>query len=386
MRKIKYLVIKINSMRFIAFFVFLFTTSSITAQKPDAFDNYLQQRIEADSIPGISFMIMHQGKVVKKSCYGLCNIENQVAATQETVYELASVSKPVTATALMMLVEEGKLVLDSTVAFYMGNVVTDNYKTVTVRRLMNHTSGIPSDHYTYTKLYAPTPLRYNTRDQLTDLFALKPAAAPGEKYLYSNAGFFLQAAILEKITGQTYQEFIQQRIYDKADMKHSCFINGDSIIPHHAQGYTKRKGKMVRFSLEGTIQALNTNGFGGLMSTTADLLAYTRALLQGKLIKKETLEQMLVPGLYRDGTTIYPGNGQRTVGLAWNVMLIDGKRCIFHTGHTGTALLCFPDDDLSIVLLSNLSAGYSMFGDKGFRVMDAGFDLAEMAAKQYLKK
>jgi D-alanyl-D-alanine carboxypeptidase len=370
-------------MRIITFLLLLCTITT-NAQKTDAFDSYLQQHLQTDSIPGMSFMVMHKGKVVKKACYGLCNIENQVPASQETVYELASVSKPFTATALMLLVEEGKVVLDSTVAFYLGNVVTENYKTITVRRLMNHTSGIPSDHYAYTKLYAPTPLRYNTKDQLNDLFALKPAAAPGEKYLYSNAGFFLQAAIIEKVTNQTYQEFIQQRIFDKAGMVHSCFINGDSIVPHHAQGYTKRKGKIVRFSLEGTIQALNTNGFGGLMSTTADLLAFTQALLKGNLVKKETLEQMLVPSVYRDGSTVYPSSGKRTVGLAWNVIMIDGKRCMFHTGHTGTALLCFPDDNLTIVLLTNLSGGYSAFGDKGFKVMDIGFDLAEMAAKKYL--
>jgi D-alanyl-D-alanine carboxypeptidase len=382
--KIKYLGIKITTMRILAFFLLITITANAQKTDTDAFDSYLQQHLQADSIPGMSFMVMHKGKVVKKSCFGFCNLENQVPASQETVYELASVSKPVTATALMMLVEEGKVVLDSTVAFYLGNVVTENYKTITVRRLMNHTSGIPSDHYAYTKLYAPTLLRYNTRDQLNDLFALKPAAAPGEKYLYSNAGFFLQAAIIEKITGQTYQEFIQQRIFNKAGMMHSCFINGDSIVPHHAQGYTKRKGKMVRFSLEGTIQALNTNGFGGLMSTTADLLTFTQALLKGNLVKKETLQQMLVPSLLRDGSTVYPGNGKRTVGLAWNVLMIDGRRCIFHTGHTGTALLCFPDDDLTIVFLTNLSGGYSSFGDKGFKVMDIGFDLAEMAVKKYL--
>jgi D-alanyl-D-alanine carboxypeptidase len=372
-------------MRIVAFVFLLLTTFTSTAQKADAFDLYLQQHLKSDSIPGISFLIAHNGKSVKKSNMGFCNLENMVPASQATVYELASVSKPITATAIMMLVEEGKIVLDSTVAYYLGNIVTENYKTITVRRLMNHTSGIPSDHYAYTKLYAPTPLRYSTKDQLTDLFALKPTAAPGEKYLYSNAGFFLQAAIIEKVTKQTYQEFIQQRIFDKAGMKHSYFINGDSIVPHHAQGYTKRKGKLVRFSLEGTIQALNTNGFGGLMSTTADLQTFTQALLKGKLIKKETLEQMLVPSLLKDGSTVYPNSNKRTVGLAWNVVMIDGKRCMFHTGHTGTALLSFPDDNLTIVLLTNLSGGYSSFGDRGFRSLEVGFELAEMAAKKYLK-
>jgi D-alanyl-D-alanine carboxypeptidase len=371
-------------MRITIFLLLLFACSTASAQKTNEFAAYLQQRMQQDSIPGISFMVMHKGKVVQKAALGYCNLENSVPASQETVYELASVSKPITATALMLLVEEGRLVLDSSVAFYLGNAVTADYKTITVKQLMNHTSGIISDYYTYTKLYAPTPLRYSTREQLADLFALKPAAAPGQKYLYSNAGFFLQAAILEKITGSTYQEFIQNRIFSKAGMGHSYFINGDSIVPNHAQGYTKRKGRMVRFSLEGTIQALNSNGFGGLMSTTADLQAFTAALLGGNLIKKTTFEQMLVPSRFTDGSPVL-SKPDTNVGLAWNIKTISGKRCIFHSGHTGTVLLCFPDDDLTVVLLTNLSAGYSMFGDKGFRVSDMGFYLADMAAKKYLK-
>jgi CubicO group peptidase (beta-lactamase class C family) len=371
-------------MRLITIFLLLLIQYATIAQKKDEFDKYLQQRMQSDSIPGASLLIIHNNTVVKKAALGYSNLENMVPASQQTVYELASVSKPITATAMMMLVEEGKLILDSSVAFYLGSIVTDNYKTITVRMLLNHTSGIPSDHYAYTKLYAPTPLRYNTKDQLNDLFALKPVAAPGEKYLYSNAGFFLQAAILEKITGSSYQDFVQTRIFNKAGMKHSYSINADSIIPNHAQGYTKRRGHMVRFSLEGTIQALTSNGFGGLMSTTSDLQAFTTALLHGTLIQKETLAQMLIPSQLKGGAMVAPKPGSH-IGLAWHIKTIAGKRCIFHTGHTGTALLCFPDEDLTVVLLTNLSFGYSMFGDKGFKVMDVGFDLAEMAAKRFLK-
>jgi D-alanyl-D-alanine carboxypeptidase len=372
-------------MRIFFLMLWCFVGTATMAQKTDAFDQYLQQHLLADSIPGMSFSIMHKGKLVKTANLGFCNIENQVPASQLTVYELASVSKPITATGLMLLVEQGKVSLDSSIAKYLGSTVPDNYRPITVRQLMSHTAGIASDHYTYTKLYAPTPLRYTSKDQLTDLFALKPTAAPGEKYQYSNAGFFLQAAIIEAVTGLTYQQYMQQQVFDKAGMAHSYFINGDSIVPHHAQGYTKRKNRLVRFSLEGTIQALNTNGFGGLMSTTNDLHAFTNALLKGQLIKNTSLQQMLVPTLLNDGKPAGPRNTTANVGLAWHIKTIAGKKCMYHTGHTGTALLCFPEEGLTIVLLSNLSAGYSIFGDKGFRVADMGFELAEMAAKQYLK-
>ncbi len=371
-------------MKKIIFLLLVFVQVAAKAQQGDVFDQYLQQRMQSDSIPGISFLIAHKGKVVKTAQYGVSSVEHQAPASQQTVYELASVSKPVTATALMMLVEEGKVVLDSSISFYLGSVVPETYKAITVRRLMNHTAGVPADHYVHTKLYAPTPLRYSSKDQLTDLFVLKPVAAPGEKYQYSNAGFFLQAAIIEAVTKQTYQQFVQQRIFNKAGMLHSYFINGDSIVPHHAPGYTKRKGRLVRFSLESTIQALNTNGFGGLMSTTGDLNTFMGALLKGQLIKQSSFDQMRVPSLLQDGSPVHPGNGKRTVGLAWNLITIAGKPCIFHTGHTGTAVLCFPEEELTIVLLTNLSAGYSMFGDKGFKVADVGLDLAEMAVKRFL--
>jgi D-alanyl-D-alanine carboxypeptidase len=355
------------------------------AQKADAFTKYLQERVKRDSIPGISLLIAHKGKPVNSVSLGFANLENQAPAKQATVYELASVSKPLTATALMLLVEQGKVSLDSSIAAYL-NKVPDNYRPVTVRHLMSHTAGIPSDHYTHTKLYAPTPLRYTSRDQLTDLFAIKPTAVPGEKYQYSNTGFFLQAAIIEAVTGQTYQQFIQQQIFDKVGMARSYFINGDSIVYNRAQGYTKRNNRLVRFSLESTLQALNANGFGGLMSTTGDLQLFVEALLKGRIISNASLQRMRQPTLLNNGKAAGPKSyPAATVGLGWHLKTVLGKQCIYHTGHTGTALLCFPEEGLTIVLLSNLSAGYSMLGDRGFRVLDMGFELAEMAVQQYLK-
>jgi D-alanyl-D-alanine carboxypeptidase len=372
-------------MRFLLLIVSCWMAQTVGAQKTDNMAQYLQQLTQKDSIPGLSLLVAHKGKVMKTFSTGFGNLENQVPARQQTVYELASVSKPITATALMVLVEQGKVSLDSSIAAYLGKV-PDSYRPVTVRHLMSHTAGIPSDHYTHTKLYAPTPLRYTVRDQLTDLFAIKPTAVPGEKYQYSNTGFFLQAAIIEAVSGQTYQQFMQQQVFDKAGMGQSFFINGDSIVPNRAQGYTKRKNRWVRFSLESTLQALNANGFGGLLSTTSDLHRFVEALLKGQLINRASFLRMLQPTLLNDGKAAGPKNyPAASVGLGWHFKTVAGKKCIYHTGHTGTALLCFPEEELTIVLLSNLSAGYSMLGDRGFRVLDVGFELAEMAVKLYLK-
>lgn len=361
-------------------FSFLFSV----AQKQDEFDTYINKLLQNDSIPGATFLIAKNGKSLKSKAYGYANLDHMVPAKIETVYELASVSKPITATSIMLLVEEGKIFLDSSIALYLDGV-PDNYKSVTVRRLMNHTSGIASDHYVYTKLSGLSPLRYTIKDQLTDLFKLKTEAKPGEKFIYSNAGFFLQGAIIEKVSGMSYQQFIKTRIFDKAGMKNARILSIDSIIKNKAQVYTKRKSKVVRFSLETTLQSLEANGFGGLMSTTGDLAAFIDALLKEEIIQPQSLEQMLTLSKFNDGTDAGPKGGSR-IGMGWFVREVGGKRCISHSGHTGTVLLFFPEEKLVIVFLSNLSQGISMIGDKGFPVAEIGFELAAMAIKKYGSK
>lgn len=370
-------------MRNYIFLLFIFIIQNSFAQKQDVFDIYIKTLLKTDSIPGASFLIVKKGKVMKEASYGFSNLELRVPAKQKTVYELASISKPITATAIMKLVQDGKVVLDSTVFYYLGDALTEKYRTITVKQLMSHTSGIVSDHFVYTKLYGPSVLRYTVKEQLTDLFKLKPENKPGEKYIYSNAGFFLQAAIIEKVTGQTYQQYINTTIFEKAGMKHSYFLNGDSLVMNRAQGYTKRKGTWVRFSLETTLQALDANGFGGIGSTTQDLSLFVKALVNGSLINNDLLQQMFTITKLNDGTEAGPRSGGSKMGMGWFVKEVGGKKCISHSGHTGTVLLFFPEEYITIVFLSNLSQGIYFMGDKGFRVHDIGYELAEMALKQY---
>ena len=366
----------------ILFFAILFHTVFSFAQTEDEFDKFIKEQMRKDSIPGATFLIAKQGKILKHKSYGLSNLEHKATAKVETVYELASVSKPITATALMVLIEQGKVALDSSIANYLDDV-PDAYKKVTVRQLMSHTGGIATDHYSYMKLYAPSPIRYSLKDQLADLFKIKPAQ-PGVKFQYSNASFFLQAAIIESVTRQTYKQFIKTAIFDKAAMKNSSYLNPDTIVSDHAQGYTKRKGQWVRFSLEQTIQSLDANGFGGILSTTSDLMKFCEALSAGAIIKKESFELMTQPTLLTDGSTTGYRNGSR-IGLGWFIDQIAERKCISHSGHTGTVLLYFPDSQLTVVFLTNLTNGYSLLGDKGFRVGSVGYRLAELAAKKYLQ-
>jgi len=154
-------------------------------------------------------------------------------------------------------------------------------------------------------------------------------------------------------------------------------------VPNRAQGYTLRRNTLVRFSLEQVIQALDANGFGGIISNAHDLLKWSIALSDSKIIKKQTFGQMITPTSLPDGTEAGPEGGSR-IGLGWFTRYIENKKVISHSGHTGTAIVFFPDERLIVVLLTNLGQGYPDI-DQGFKSSDVGFILAEMAAKKYLK-
>lgn len=367
----------------IALFI-LFMGTTATAQRTDQFDRIILSQMQEDSVPGVTLLISKNGKTLKSKGYGLANLEHKIPAKPVTRYELASISKPVTATAIMLLAEQGKLSLDSSVAAYIPGA-PDVYRQITIRQLMSHTGGVPSDHYVHTKLYAPSLLRYSAKDQWNDLFKIKPANAPGAKFLYSNAGYFLQGAIIEQVSGQTYKQFVQENILDKAGMNQTAFLNGDSLVPDRAQGYTKRKSKWVRFSLETVMQSLDANGFSGLISTAGDLVRFCEALSAGNIIKHGLLDTMMVPVKLNDGSLAGSVTNRSQMGLGWFLKDIKGRKCIFHSGHTGTVLLYFPAEKLAVVILSNLGGGYGgIAGDKGFKVAELGFLLAEQAVLKYI--
>lgn len=365
----------------LALALFIVLNCRAQTSKSDEFDHVIDSLMKL-KVPGASLLIAKDGKILKERSYGFCNLENKVPATSNTKYEIASLSKPFTATAVMILSEQGKVALDSPISAYL-NDVPDSMKRITIRHLMSHTSGLPEDHYDYMKLSALTPLRYTVRQQLKDLYSKKLSSPPGTKFIYSDAAFFLLAAIIEKLSGQSYSQFLRSTIFEKAGMKNSSLLNGDSILPDRSQGYTLRGNTLVRFALDPTFQSLDANGFAGIISTTGDLMRWTLALSDGRIIKKESLEQMIKPTLLADGKEAGPEGGSR-IGLGWFVRNINNRKVISHSGHTGTFIGYFPDEKLVMVLLTNLGKGIPGF-HKGFDNSNAGFLLSTLAAKKYLK-
>ena len=172
-------------------------------------------------------------------------MELSVPATEKTVYQLASVTKQFTATAIMMLAEEGKLGLGDKISKYLPDLPTA-WKDVTVRHLLNHTSGIKS--YTSVKDFFKTARKDYTHREILDLVAKDPLEfAPGEKWKYNNTGYFLLGMIIEKVAGKTYGEFLDERIFKPLGMTQTRVNDLHAIIPNRAQGYRlERQGLAER--------------------------------------------------------------------------------------------------------------------------------------------
>ncbi len=358
-------------MKFIFVSALLFLSTVCCAQQADSIDFHVTAVMKEEAVPGSSLLIIKDGKILKATSYGIANLEHKVPAKFETVYELASVSKPITAMAVMQLVEQGKISLDSSIASYIDSVPA-SHRSIKLRHLLSHTSGIPELHINFTKLYAVSLLKYTVKEQLADLYSQKLLFPPGEGYQYSNGGYFLLSVIIANVSGMSFEKYMQKNIFDKAMMKNTKFISADSIVPNRAQTYTKRNGTTVRWSLE-MLQALESNGFGGLLSTTGDLALLYLAMIDGKIVQPKTLEQMMKPEVYKNKKKAEHGS---EIGLGWFVNEVDGKKCIQHSGHTGTVAVICPSEKFILVYLSNMSLGFSTAGDKGYDVLSLGLDLA----------
>jgi CubicO group peptidase (beta-lactamase class C family) len=336
---------------------------------PELVDSYISEQIEKRHIPGASVAVVRDGKILLAKGYGLANAELNVPATEHTVYQLASVTKPFTATAVMVLVEGGKLGLDDSIGTHLQDL-PEAWRGVTVRQLLSHTSGIKS--YTSVPGFQKTVRKDFAKREILDMVTKEPAEfAPGEKWSYCNTGFFLLGMLIEEVSGQSYPDFMLDRIFKPAGMEHTRANDLRAVIANRAQGYAWT-GKELRNG-EPT-SPTQPFAAGMLVSTVADMAKWGEALDGEKIVKKSSIEQMWAPATLNDGT-------KAQYGLGWGIATINGHRRIGHGGGIGgfsTEYARYPDDGLTVVVLTNLEGGDAGFLARGI----AGLIIPELAPKR----
>lgn len=295
-------------------------------------------------LPAVSVAIASGGKLRYEKAFGVADLENAVPATPETLFRTGSIAKPITAVAAMQLVERGKLDLEAPVQNYCPAFPKREW-TINTRELLSHTSGIR--HYKEGEMESTRHFD-KTSDGFT-LFANDPLGfEPGTRYQYSTYGYSVVGCVIEGASGESYPAFVTENVLRPAGMSHTFVDDAFEIVPHRARGYQIMDGKVKNAGLMDSSYKIPG---GGWVTNPDDLVAFALALLDGKLVKPETLATMWTPTKLRDGkSTDY--------GLGFAILRVAGQSAVAHSGGqqgTSTDLIILPNSRFVSAVMINMN-------------------------------
>ena len=320
-------------------------------------DAFVQSELQKQRIPGAAVGVYRDGKLARAQGYGLANVEWDAAATPDTVFQSGSVGKQFTATAVMMLVEEGKVGLDDPIKKYFPDA-PEAWNDIKVHNLLSHTSGL-SEYETgaRTKVGGPFYIRMDfTEDELYKRITEMPMDfKPGEDWSYRNTNYVLLGILIHRLTGRFYGDFLQERIFTPLGMSRTRIISEADIIPRRSSGYRLVKGELK--NQEWVSPTLNSTADGALYFTVEDLQKWDAALYSEKLLKKASLDRMWTVEKLNNGKP-----NKANYGFAWEINSVNGHRVIEHGGAWQgftTYIARYVDDRLTVVALTNLDSGHA---------------------------
>jgi CubicO group peptidase (beta-lactamase class C family) len=334
----------------------------VFSQSPDrSIDSLMAPYARVDG-PGASLLVIRDGRVTYMKSYGLADVENHQLVAPETNFRLASLSKEFTATAIMLLVADGKLRYDDAITTVLPGLPSFA-NGVTVRHLLNHTSGLPDYEG-----FVPNGQTVQVHDGDVPALIAK-ATAPkfptGTRFSYSNTGYALLALIVERKSGQRYADFLHDRIFAPLAMTGTvAYEDGRSVVAHRAYGYSINSAGVRRTDQSSTSAVL---GDGGIYTSVVDLAKWDHALEQHTLVSAEAQQLAWTPPVL--------GGGQTTeYGFGW---FIDKDHGTMRTRHNGESrgftngIIRYPEKHITVVILSNRTGG-------------APWDVAQRIAELYL--
>ena len=298
--------------------------------------------------PGITVLVARDGKPLFRKAYGMADVEKKLPLTPEMSLRLGSITKQFTAVAILMLAEDGKLSVQDDITKHLPDYPAKGKK-ITIEHLLTHTSGIPS--YTGKPSFGATMTKDMTVAQMVDSFKNDTLEFdPGSRFAYNNSGYFLLGAIIEKVSGQSYAKFVEQRIFVPLGMSQSAYEGFERTPPLRAAGHTmKDKGYVASPPLSMS----QPYAAGALVSTVDDLNRWDQAIATGKLLKSASWKQAFTPYTL--------ANGESTgYGYGWGIGKLQGSRMISHGGGINgfaTFALRLPEEKLFVAVLSNTDNG-----------------------------
>jgi CubicO group peptidase (beta-lactamase class C family) len=330
---------KVLSLVILALLVFAFLADVQAAKLEKQLDDYLKAAHDVWKFHGTA-LVAKDGKVTFRKGYGMANIELGVPNTPEMKFQIGSITKQFTATAVLQLAEKGLLSVDDPITKHLPDYPKETGDRVTVHHLLSHTSGIPS--YTGMPGVMDNKALPTSVDDLMGIFKDEPLDfEPGEKYVYSNSNYVVLGAIIEKISGKSYEDYLQENIFGPLGMRNSGYDHRDKIMKNRAAGYSQdQEDELVNAEF---VHMSSPYAAGALYSTVEDMLIWDQALYGEKILKRSSLEKMFTP---------VKGN----YGYGWVIDEVYGRKHIWHNGGIFgfyTSFNRWVDDKVCVMVFSN---------------------------------
>ncbi|EDP71937.1 beta-lactamase [Flavobacteriales bacterium ALC-1] len=330
----------------ISFFFILSSTISLAQFNSAQIDSIISNTVKANG-PGVIIYVKQKDKVLYEKAFGKASMELDVNMKTKNAFNIGSISKEFTAMSILQLKEKGKLSLEDNLNMYFPNFSKNGDK-IKIRHLLSHTSGLKSHTDT---IWANTDGRkyFESMENVLNYFKKDVVKfEPGEKHDYSNVNFNLLAFIIEKVSGMSYSEYIEENIFKPLGMANSYIPNEGQAIPNLSTGYELKNDKIVYARYHSLNQ---TRGSSSIHTTVQDLAKWYEGLMNSKVVSRETLVKAWSPYTLNNGI-------EEVYGYGFYSDMKFGKTSIYHNGFIfgySTSDMYFPEDDLLILVASNIS-------------------------------
>jgi len=309
--------------------------------------------------PGLAVLVLKDGKQVYAGGFGVEELRSKTSITPKTNFRIASLTKQFTAAAILLLVHDGKLHLDDTLASVFPEFPPYG-RNITIRNLLNHTSGLQDYGPLMQKKYAGLPMDQIPQLHDKDVLALmeqQPGTIfpPGSQWEYSNAGYAVLAMVVERVSSMSFQSFLAQRIFKPLKMKRTvAFVKGENEVSDRAYGHSRAKDEWKETDQSPASAIL---GDGGIYSSLEDLRKWNDALDHHRLLSVAEMEPEFTPvRLPNHAKPNLPDGSEADYGFGWFLRSYDGRDAQYHSGVTigfKSAYWRFPQDHLAIIVLCN---------------------------------
>ena len=333
-------------------------TSHVFARDPTAQrSEQVFRPLIGPSSPGLSVIVLKEGKTVFEGSYGLANLEIRTPISPLTNFRLASFTKQFTAMCIMLLVHDAKLSYDDTLTKIFPDFPAYG-SAITVRMMLTHTAGLKDYEDTYSAQFPGADDRKIPQIKDAQILTMMKQQTstdfpPGSQWHYSNTGYAMLAMIVEKVSGKPFGEFLHERIFTPLGMKNTlAYERGKNEVPQRAFGYTNRDGRWIEADQSSTSAVL---GDGGIYSNVEDLARWDRALREHTLLSAAEMQAAFTPVKVSGGAKKEDGT-PTDYGFGWFLDPYSGRKRTWHSGTTTgfrTFIERFTDEELTIIILCN---------------------------------